>query len=52
VDGHSGRLVYCDYVFVFMENLERDRFRFGAEWRTFSRFENDALASAKILGTF
>ncbi len=49
---HTSGLVDGDDVVVFVENIERNGFGFGAEWRTRLDLDLDALACAQAVRTF
>ncbi len=49
VHGHAGGLVDGDDVGVFVEDVEGNRFRFGAKRRTGLDLDLDALAATKAM---
>ncbi len=50
--GHAGGFVDGDDVVVFVENLERNRFGFGADGRALDDFESDFFAAVKMERAF
>lgn len=52
VDGHAGRFIYRDDVIVFVKDIERNGFGFGAHWRALLRMDLDALAAVQSMRTF
>ena len=52
MDGHAGGFVDGDDVVVFVENIERNRFGFGADGRAFGDFESDFFATVKMQRAF
>ena len=52
VDGHAGGLVDGDDVVVFVENVERNGFGFGAERRARLRIDGDFFAAVEAVRAF
>jgi hypothetical protein len=52
VDGHAGRLVDGDYVLVFVEDVQRNGFGFGAQGRATLNLHRDALAAPDTMRAF
>jgi hypothetical protein len=52
VDGHAGRFVNGDYVVVFVEDVERNGFGFGAQGRATLNLYSDALAAPDAMRAF
>ena len=52
MDRHAGWLVHGDYVFVLVEDFERNGFGFGAKRRTPPDFYADALTIANTVRAF
>jgi hypothetical protein len=52
VNGHAGGFVDGHEVVIFIEDVQRDGFGFGAERRAFGCVESDAFAAVKMEGAF
>jgi hypothetical protein len=53
VHHHSSRLIYDGKVIVLVNNVERNLFRHGPQWRTFNFTNNlNALPSAQMERSF
>lgn len=50
--GHTGGFVHDDHIGIFVENVERNGFRFGAHWRTSLRIHHDFLAGTQSMRAF
>ena len=49
MDAHAGGFVDDEQVVVFVEDIERNRFGFGAKRRALAGFDHDVFAAAKFL---
>jgi hypothetical protein len=52
VHGHAGRFVDRDDVSIFVKNVERDGFWFGAERRTWLDVDGDVFAGTEPMRAF